>query len=287
MLDPRSPSAESIADLWWIMFSISLAVFLLVVGILTIGLIRASRRAEAAVPSPAAQWTWVIAGGIALPVVVLMALMVLSILTGRSIVQAQSGDMLTIEVNGRQWWWEVRYSDQQFVTANEIHIPAGEPVRLVLTAQDLIHSFWVPQLAGKTDLIPGRTNSMTIEASEPGVYQGQCAEFCGLQHAKMGMLVIAQEPAEFEAWVESQRKPQGFAEEGILLQGQQVFLGSACVYCHTVEGTSAAGTIPNTRGYLAGWILSPQTVKPGTQMPSTQLSPEELEALMAYLMSLD
>ncbi|MEX1022002.1 MAG: cytochrome c oxidase subunit II, partial [Dehalococcoidia bacterium] len=226
-------------------------------------------------------------------------------------------DALRIEVHAHQWWWEVRYPDQgdggvtAFTTANEIHIPTGEEVHIDLTSEDVIHSLWVPQLSGKMDLVPGKTNTMYLEATEDGTYQGMCAEFCGLQHARMRFLVVAHPRADFDAWAAAQAEPAGppseadGADEGELLRGQQVFLGAACVYCHTIEGTSASGTvgpdlthlgsratlaggtIENTPANLAQWVANPPSIKPGTQMPPTSLSGDALNALLAYLESLE
>jgi cytochrome c oxidase subunit II len=211
---------------------------------------------------------------------------------------------VVIEVIGHQWWWEVRYPHEGIVTANEIHIPAGQPVTLRLTSDDVIHSFWVPELHGKLDLNPQQTNTLILQADQPGAYRGQCAEFCGIQHAKMALLVVAQEPAAYAEWVSAQQLVPPPPNTELTEFGQQVFLGSACVYCHTVRGTNATGvlgpdlthlasrrtlaaaTVPNTRGYLAGWIVDPHGLKPGNKMPPTDMSAEELQALLAYLESL-
>ncbi|HXW00915.1 MAG TPA: cytochrome c oxidase subunit II, partial [Anaerolineae bacterium] len=214
-------------------------------------------------------------------------------------------DEVIVEIEGNQWWWEVNYPLQEFTTANEIHIPVGPPVELKVTSIDVIHSFWVPELHGKIDLIPGQTNSFWLQADEPGVYYGECAEFCGIQHAKMALVVVAQPEAEFTAWLEQQQQPAAQITEATLLEGQQIFLGSACISCHTVKGTNAtgdlgpdlthlasrltlaAGTLENNQNNLAGWIIDPQNIKPGNLMPSTDLSENELQALLAYLESLE
>ena len=309
MLDPQSDRAETVVTLWWVMFGISAAVMALVTVVLLWGLRRASRS-----DAPARQGVlgrdrlFVFGGGIALPVTVMVLLMALTVWSGRAITEAAEDDAVVVEVVGHQWWWEVRYPDHGVVTANEIHIPSGEAVEVRLLSDDVIHSFWIPELGGKIDLIPGRTNTLVIEANQPGEYRGQCAEFCGLQHAKMRLLVVAEEREDFDEWVAQMREPAAALtpqEDGVLFEGQQAFLGSACVYCHTIEGTNASGTlgpdlthlasrrmlasnvIPNTRGHLAGWILDPQAVKPGTQMPPTQLNAEQLEALLDYLGSLE
>ena len=191
-----------------------------------------------------------------------------------------------------------------FDTANELHIPVGRPVVVKLQSPDVIHSLWVPNLAGKKDLIPGRTTALRLRADQPGIYRGQCAEFCGFQHAKMALLVIAEHPEEYERWAQSQRESARMPESDLAKRGQRVFLTAPCVMCHAIQGTPANGktgpdlthvasrrtlaaaTVPNTRGYLAGWIVDPQHIKPGTNMPAITLAPDDLQALLAYLESL-
>jgi cytochrome c oxidase subunit 2 len=200
----------------------------------------------------------------------------------------------------------VRYPDQEFVTANEIHIPTDQPVQVRLTSDDVIHSFWIPELHGKMDMIPGVTNTFWIEASEPGIYWGVCTEFCGIQHAKMAFPLVAKPAEEFAAWVESQQQPAPAPETELTQNGQEIFLNSACIYCHAVEGTNAtgdlgpdlthfasrltlgAGAFENNMGNLSGWIVDPQQMKPGNLMPaSSDLTGPELQALLAYLATLE
>ncbi|ODA66761.1 Cytochrome c oxidase subunit 2 precursor [Methyloligella halotolerans] len=215
----------------------------------------------------------------------------------------------TIEITAHQWWWEVRYlSDQPhriFTTANEIHIPTGEPVRFELKSADVIHSFWVPALTGKTDTIPGQVNRTWLEADEPGVYRGQCTEYCGLEHARMGFEVVAQTPENFKTWREDQlhgaeEPPNG----GTAARGERIFMAS-CSGCHQVRGTAAggamgpdlthvmsrdmiaAGTLETSKANLAGWVADPQAIKPGTQMPALPLSGSELNAVVTYLDGLE
>ena len=214
---------------------------------------------------------------------------------------------LTIEVTGQQWWWKVRYlSDDPsriFTTANEIHIPTGEPVRIELIGADVIHSFWVPPLSGKTDAIPGQTNVTWLEADRPGRYRGQCTEYCGVQHAHMGFEVVAQSPGEFDAWWDAQLKPAATADRRPANAAPTLF-SYHCGACHTVRGTEAggaiapdlthlmsratiaAGTLPNNAGNLSGWIADPQAIKPGTLMPIVYLSGPELNDIRAYLQTL-
>jgi cytochrome c oxidase subunit II len=252
----------------------------------------------------------VIWGGVILPLPILAIVLGYTVYSGNvtaTPVEASAvgaSPHVTVDLVGFQFWWEVRYLEQEVTTANEIHIPAGEPVLFRVTSADVIHSFWVPQLHGKIDLIPGQTNSIWLKADEPGVYRGLCAEFCGQQHAFMHLLVVAQPRDEFDAWIEHQRQPAAEPANDLALAGQQVFMGAACVYCHNVRGlnqeaatesvgpdlthvasrmTLAAGMLENNRGNLGGWISDPQGIKPGNKMPPTRMSSEEFTALLAYL----
>jgi cytochrome c oxidase subunit 2 len=312
VLAPAGYAAERIAGLWWLMFALGSAVWLVVVGLAVY--VFFLKRAEDS-DRPIAQRTegdhrrarWVV-GGVAASLLILVTVFISSLLTGRSIQAMATPQPLTIEVIGHQWWWEVRYQDpdpsQRFEAANELHIPVGQPVRIQLRSEDVLHSFWVPSLTGKTDLVPGRTNTLWVHADEPGVYRGQCAEFCGLQHAKMAFMVVAHPPAEYEAWAAGQLAPARTAAAPLARRGEQVFLSRGCVLCHAVRGTPArgdvgpdlthfgsrltiaAGILPNTRGHLGGWISNPQVIKPGNRMPRVPLDSEELQALLAYLESL-
>jgi cytochrome c oxidase subunit 2 len=234
---------------------------------------------------------------------------VLSLVTLGAIVPTRGdrGD-LVVEVTGRLWWWHVRYLDPTpsnvFATANEIRVPVGRRVEVRLTSDDVIHSFWVPSLQGKLDLIPGKRTVTWIRADEPGVYRGQCAEYCGLQHAKMAFTVVAMPPAEFASWLANQRRPAAEPRDEDTRRGQAVFLNSGCALCHTIRGTPtagvtgpdlthvasrltlAAGTIPNTKGHLGGWVANPQGIKPGALMPRLDLPAPDFHALLHYLMSL-
>jgi cytochrome c oxidase subunit 2 len=251
--------------------------------------------------------TVTVIAAVAATVIIIGAFTILSFFTTRALNVAGNDD-LTVKVRGLQWWWGVEYfgasPDQRFETANEIHIPVGRNVRLQLEGLDVIHSFWVPSLAGKQDLIPGRPNELVIRAERAGLYRGQCAEFCGLQHAHMAVFVIAEEQAAFDEWVRSQRQGAAAASGAEAISGQQAFMSKQCAACHTVRGTPANGTtgpdlthvgsrkyiaaglLETTRGSLAAWIADPQTLKPGNNMPMVPLSPEELRAVSAYLASL-
>jgi cytochrome c oxidase subunit 2 len=246
---------------------------------------------------------WVLIGGAALPAITVIALFVYSVAILGALARSSSSADFVIEVVGQQWWWSVRYLSPEgqplIVTANELHIPVGKRIELRVGSRDVIHSFWVPSLHGKTDQIPGRTNVTWLEANEPGVYRGQCAEFCGLQHARMALLVVAHRQVDFDAWLQRERAP-AVSSAGA---GQAVFL-QFCANCHAVRGTAArgaigpdlthfgsrkyiaAGTLPNNAGSLTAWITSAQVVKPGSGMPNMPLPAAQLQAVVAYLQSL-
>ncbi|WP_142848419.1 cytochrome c oxidase subunit II [Telmatospirillum sp. J64-1] len=303
-LHPAGPEAAEVANLWWAMFVGSILIMILVVGMIAWGLLRARGDEKLAGK------TMIYLFGIGLPLVTLTALIYFSVdLTTRS----RSGDTVaaTIEVVGKRWWWEVRYpgaapDGSDIITANEIRIPAGQPVEIYLSTTDVIHSFWVPAIAGKLDMIPGRLNRMVIQADEPGEYRGQCAEFCGEQHALMAFMLVAQPPEEYAAWLEAQARPAPEPEDPFLARGRDAFLDAGCGTCHRVRGTTAdgvlgpdlthvgsrltigAGTLPNGIGPLAGWIADSQSIKPRNLMPNfNNFDGETLRAIAAWLESLE
>ncbi len=251
-----------------------------------------------------AAWGW---GATGVTIAVLFGLLVASILTGRAVARFGAADALRVRVTGHQWWWELEYepgTPRRVKTANELHVPVGHPVQLLLESADVIHSLWVPSLHGKTDLIPGKHNRITIEADRPGEYRGQCAEFCGPGHARMAIAVVADDPAAFQAWLAGQRAAAVEPAAAEPRRGRDVFLAASCAACHTIRGTGAtgargpdlthlasreslaAGTLPRTRGHLGGWIENPPALKPGTSMPPSRLSPADLQALLSYLEAL-
>ncbi len=303
-MNPQGPAAAHIADLWWFLLAAGGAVYLLTIGLLGVALFRRRRQRESADGMKIGSRIILYAGIVGTSVVLLVVFgYTVATLSALSTPRIFPGN--TIHVVGHQWWWEVRYPHQQVTTANEIHIPVGTPVRVVLSSDDVIHSFWVPELHGKLDLVPGQTNEFWLQADQPGVYAGRCAEFCGVQHAKMGFIVVAESLEQFNAWMEVQRLPAPEPTESLALRGQQVFLGSACINCHAIAGTQATGnlgpdlthlasrltlaaaTLPNNRGNLSGWIADPQHVKPGAFMPPAELTGSELQALLAYLATLE
>jgi cytochrome c oxidase subunit 2 len=285
------------------MLGLAGAIYAVVIVLLLIGLFR-RRQSE---PEGERRQTdgriWILGGGVALPVAVLSVLFALTINTMASLA-APPSDAITVELIGHQWWWEVRYPDGPVTTANELHIPAGQPVHLSLSSADVIHSFWAPELHGKIDLTPGRTSSFWIEARRPGVYRGFCAEYCGDQHANMAFLVIAEPPDQFAAWLERQRQAAPAPTDPLAQQGLAVFRRAGCALCHTIRDaqaatgagpdlthladrrTIAAGALANNRDNLASWLKNPQAIKPGNKMPVPNLTAEELQVLLAYFESL-
>lgn len=301
-LHPASPASAAIAWLWWLIFAVTGGVFVAVTALGLFAVFR--RRLPESAPPPLGGERFVFAGGIVLPTIVLTGFLVASLATSKEVRLRESD--LTIEVIGHQFWWEVRYPDQGVITANELHIPAGRPVRLELRSTDVIHSFWVPQLHGKADMLPERTNFFWIQADEPGVYRGQCAEYCGVQHAWMAFYVVALPPDEFDDWIAARREPvDDPTDDPLLARGREAFFENKCHTCHAVRGTPAegrvgpdlthlasrrslgAGVLPNTPGNLAGWIANPQAVKPGNRMPRFFLDPDDFHALRAYLGTLE
>jgi cytochrome c oxidase subunit 2 len=326
-LDPAGPQAARILALHDSFVGICAAVFAAVVlasvAALVAGIRRSRREGDAAqvfmgpgAPKPGdvvlvarerVAGRYIVAAMVA-TVVLLLIMLVASVSTGRALSASDREPALLIEVTGHQWWWDLRYIDPDpskiVQSANELHLPVGRPVRLRLRSSDVIHSLWIPKLNGKTDLIPGEDRFTTVQADAPGVYRGQCAEFCGYQHAHMGLRVVAELPAQFDAWREAQQRTAHVPEGDEQARGLQVFQKASCPLCHSIRGTSAfanrgpdlthvasrvnlaADTIPNERGHLAAWITDPQSIKPGTMMPPNRFEPADLQALLAYVEAL-
>jgi cytochrome c oxidase subunit II len=303
-LDADGPKGSHIATLWWVMFAISVIVCVIVFGMLMYAVFRRRPEAPSGQEDKTDGTTLVLVGGAIVPGVILLAVFGFVLYVMQVTASPLRPAALTIEVIGHRWWFEIHYPDSHIVTANEMHVPVGQPVTLELTSADVIHSFWVPQIQQKTDMIPGRINTTWFEVSKAGTYTGECAEFCGIEHAEMDFQVIAEPPARFRQWLAQQEKPAPQPRTALQLQGEQVFLGSACVYCHTIMGTNAsgrigpdlthlagrqmigAGLLPNTIGNLAGWIADSQTIKPGNAMPPMALDSKDMQAILAYLESL-
>jgi cytochrome c oxidase subunit 2 len=312
---PAGAQAQAIAGLWHVLWPICTLVFVAVVVALVLALLRAPRITENAPPDVSslsrgepqvARVVWVAIGASTLLLVVLLGA---SVLTDRALAQLPLDDALHIELTGWQWWWEVRYDDPDpsriFVTANELHVPVGRPVIVTLIGADVIHSFWVPSLHGKKDLLPGRPQTISFRADRPGVYRGTCAEFCGYQHARMALYVVAEAPDAYARWAARQRLPAAAPASAQAQRGQELFVARSCAMCHAIEGTAAqarhapnlthvasrmtlgAGTLENTAANRQAWILDPQHFKPGTKMPSQNLRAGEVLAINAYLGTLE
>jgi cytochrome c oxidase subunit II len=309
IFEPLSTPAESIHRAALLALAVCAVIFVTVTGLLIYAIVRFRRRSGDDTSEPPQiygsnqiELAWTV-----LPILIVV---VLILVTARTIADVedypQPPDALKVTVVGRQWWWDIRYPDLGIVTANELHVPASESGRrqvtsLTLESADVIHSFWVPQLAGKTDLIPNRVNRMWIEPRKAGTYLGNCAEYCGTQHAKMRLRVIAHPVEEFARWVESQRRP---AADTLSSAGRERFFSTSCVNCHAIQGTSAQGTFgpdlthlmsrqtlgsgaaPNNPETLRRWVRNPQAIKEGCLMPDMRLSDQELDQIVAYLLTL-
>src|SRR4051794_2871441 len=304
-LHPHSGAAHDISTLWWGMLAAAAVVFAGILVLIALSIVRRRSEGFPVLGNDEKKMTGlIVAFGIVIPV---LTLSVLFFIADIGVVKATDAPKrgqtkMTIEVIAKQWFWEVRYPGSAAVSANEIHIPAQTPVNVEVTSPDVIHSFWVPELNKKVDAVPGHPNNLYLYADKPGVYRGQCAEFCGLQHAKMAMAVYADPPARFRAWLANESKP--LAASAQQSPGFQAFTDNQCASCHTLRGTSARGrigpdlthlmdrktlgalTIPNTRKSLGAWVLDPQQFKPGNRMPALQLKGPELTQLMNFLRSL-
>lgn len=333
---PRGPSAQQSLDLWNIVFPIAVGVFVLVQGMLILAVWRFRRRKDdddSQLPPQVAGNTRLEILWTLIPAVILAAIAVPTVATIFSLAE-EPPDALEVRVIGKQYWWEFEYlgdEGQGVVTAGQLNIPTDRPVYLHMeslsaavpdpggvepkegqAAAGVIHSFWVPQLAGKQDVFPGAVRNLTIQADQPGRYEGQCAEFCGLSHSRMRMQVLAQEPADFDEWLASQAEPVRMGErEGLVATGEELFDSATCIACHAIRGyetsdgrtaelrigpdlthfatrdTLAGAFLENNTENLSRWLENPQAVKEGAQMPNLQLSDDEIEALVAYLQSLE
>ena len=283
------------------MLWISTAVFVIVCAFLVRAMMRGKKDGYDSLDRDEPRWggPFIAVAGVFIPALILAGVYVYSLKQMDALSDTGAEASIEIEVVARNWWWEARY-DNGAVTANEIHIPVGEPVRLHLTTADVIHSFWVPELQAKTDHVPGHDNYMWLQADEPGRYRGQCAEFCGLQHANMVFYVVADEPAEFDRWVENEAADAAATGS----DGEEIFVDSSCAGCHTVRGTTAEGTLgpdlthlmaretiagvlDNTAANLRDFVADPHPFKPGVSMPPTELSADEVDAVVEYLLGLE
>ena len=319
IFQPAAPAAQSIVDLAGLVFAISALIFLVVEGVLFFTILRFRRRRTDPDTEPPQVYgsdpieiAWTVAPGVVVFFLLLVTTRTLWEVNAGPIAPADAAAALEVTVVGRQWWWEYQYTAYDgrklsFTTANELHIPVGDaqtarPVRLTLKSADVCHSFWVPRMGGKMDLIPGRTNTLWLQTDRPGLYLGQCAEYCGTQHAHMLLRVIAETPEDFERWLENES--QAAADEPAVAEGRQAFLAETCVNCHRIRGTAAAGKyapdlthlmsrrtlasgmIENNPRNLERWVRDPQSIKPGCLMPAFGLNDAKQELIVRYLLSL-
>lgn len=296
-------AAEAIGELAAILHAGGAAIFAIVVALAVYAVLAPAREIHAK--------GWILLGGLAIPAAILAALFTYAFGLGGGLRAIEGPPPQRIHVTGRQWWWEVRYEDRSragaaIPLANEIHVPAGRPVELVLDTADVIHAFWVPALAGKADMVPGRVNRLMLEAKQPGIFRGQCAEYCGAQHALMAFEVVVESEQQFRAWLERQAAPAASRDDASWARGLELFFRGGCAACHTIRGTRAAGKLGpdlthvgsrrtlaagllrNHAGTMGGWIAGAQELKPGNAMPSTRaFSGPELRALSAWLEDLE
>jgi len=306
VLKSAGVQAALVESEWWTIFWVTTIVTVIVLAVLAVAVRRGAARQEATTDNDHSLHRYIGIAG-ALTVVILIGILVRSIVTSRALASERiSGENVTqIEVTAYQWWWSVEYQhpepEQRVRTANELHIPVGRTVAIKLLASDVIHSFWVPSLAGKLDAIPGHESVLWIRAEQPGVYRGQCAEYCGFQHAHMALVVVAEPSDQFERWIQAQRRTANQPQSGLEQRGLQLFQRSACVMCHTIRGTAAgarmapdlthyasrstiaAGTLPRTPEHTMRWLTDPQAIKPGSRMPTLALSADDRAAIAAYL----
>jgi cytochrome c oxidase subunit 2 len=306
-LNPAGPNSAAIADLFNIVLIIATVVFVVVEGLILISAFRFRRRSkDTSEPTQVhgntkAEIAWTI-----LPALIVVTLFVMALQTQQTLdaKPAAAAEQMTVKVIGHQFWWEYQYPDLGITTATDLVIPTGKVVNLELSSVDVIHSFWIPQLNGKTDAFPNHVNFTWIQANTPGVYYGQCAELCGASHANMRAVVVAKTPEEFEQWVKEQQAPAAEPTDALAQQGQLVFSAGACIGCHAIAGTAAngktgpdlthvgsrtslaGGMLTNTEGNLRRWLANPPALKPGSIMPNLNLTRTEIDALTAYLQSL-
>jgi cytochrome c oxidase subunit 2 len=323
--DPRTAATARIAELGWFMIAAATVICVVVFAALFLALLAGRRRRAAPATDEAGGSGIIVIAGMVLPGLVIAGTLAYTVLVlrdvagaagagglhaahdARAAADASSIAALPVALIAHQWWWEVTYPTELVTTANEIHVPAGAPVTLSVTSQDVIHSFWVPQVAGKVDVLPGQVNAITFRVDQPGVYRGQCAEFCGIQHAHMHLYLFVDSPADYAAWLAAQQRvpPPPPPTDSLVTQGQRLVLTTGCAQCHTVRGTSAsgmrgpdlthvssrrtlgAGAHENTPANLARWVSQPQAMKPGNKMPDPALSESEARAIAAYLESLE
>ncbi len=316
MLDAKSAQAGRISHLWWLMFGMAIVVYIGVFAVVLVAMIRrrdrdrdgdgsdgdGPRHLVDVTPTERTDRSFLVYGGLVLPIIVLSVIAVQTVRVSNRL-QASAASV-HVDVDAKDWWWRISYPNDAVVTANEIHVPVGERVDIALRSDNVIHSLWVPQLNGKTDVVPGQTNHMTFTADTTGTYRGQCAEFCGIEHAKMAFIVVVQTPSDYAGWLAANRAPGAAPQTALQTQGAQLLATTSCAGCHTVAGTAAAGilgpdlthvgsrstlaadALPNTPADMAHWLSATQKVKGGALMPQIDLTPDQVNALVAYLENL-
>jgi cytochrome c oxidase subunit II len=302
IVNPKGSEADRIAGVWWLMFGLAAGVYVIVGGFILYASTRGRRRG--AEPSRLRDNSFIWIGGVIGPLVILGVLAVVTVHTTTALRQPARNE-LRVDVVGKDWWWEVRYPAERIVTATDIYLPAGQPVVIRIRSDNVIHSFWVPELAGKMDAIPGQTNELRFTANEPGTYAGRCAEYCGIQHTHMGFSVHVLSPGDYGRWLARRQRTPSEPVSDEAAAGQLTFQREACAGYHTVDGTSAqgrvgpnlsdlgarsslgAGAIENTPAHLEQWIRDAPSIKPGVLMPPfLALSDREVATITAYLESL-
>lgn len=308
MFESAAPPEQQVIHYWWILLGVSLFVFVILMGALAFALIRNRNKDDLA------KRDRFLTKGIGWASVATVVLLFASIVSLYQLPEPKidrGPPALTVQVTGKLWWWKVKYYSEKgqflFETANEIYLPAGKRVRFELLSEDVIHSLWIPKVSGKIDMIPGHTNYLWVEVEKPGKYRAQCAEYCGLQHAKMAFWVHAVSQDQFKDWVQMQRAPAKPPQDPLSQEGKRVYVEAGCIRCHSIRkdltllnpelagpdlthlasrGTLGAGSVPNNRGFLAAWVADSQGIKPGNLMPAFPLKSEKFNALIHYLESL-
>jgi cytochrome c oxidase subunit 2 len=314
LFDLAGPHADRISELFWFMFSLQGLVFLIVLAFVLYAILRKKDEETSDLIEPTQKTehrlAWGVSIAVGLTVLILTSFVAMTYVVDRDLLQLDEEPDLEIEITGHQWWWELKYLDKEpskiFTTANEIHVPVNKKIKFKLKSADVIHSFWLPNLAGKQDLIPGKEREIVIKVLKEGIWQGRCGEYCGKQHANMRLILFAERKEEFEKWKEAQRKPAEKPATTLAKRGEKIFKTSSCILCHVIRTpesgghsshapdlthlksrtTIGAGAAKNTKGHLGGWIIDPHGIKPGVHMPTILREPDDHHALLQYLETL-
>jgi len=305
MLSPHSPEARSIASTWWLMFALAVAVYIVVAALIGVAILRRGPKVEEE-RRRRFENRFIAIGGLVIPIAILGITAVATVVVANELApsSAAAEPQVQITVKGEQWWWRIDYPQERIVTANEIHVPIGQRVDITLVSDNVIHSLWVPELNGKADLIPGQVNHLRFTATKTGRFDGRCAEFCGIQHARMEFVVFVDSAQDYQKWVATNRAATAEATGAAAQRGQQLLVSSSCAGCHAVAGTAAqgqlgpdlthlasrktlgAGTVDNTPDRLAQWLDHTQSLKKGAHMPEVDLTAQQIQDLVDYLKTL-